>query len=355
MFDLLVAGGGPVGLATALYAERAGLSVAVVEPRAQPVDKACGEGLMPGAVAALAQLGVRPSGRSFHGIRYTDGVNEATAEFRGGSGLGVRRTTLQSSLAAAVAERAIPVMQQLVGHVEQDGTTVHCGDGLSARYLAAADGLHSPTRRLLGLNAPVPADAADRRFGLRRHYSVAPWVDLVEVHWASGLEAYVTPIADDQVGVALLTGRRAPFEEQLQEFPALRDRLGSGDRLTAASRVGAAGNETAIKGAGPLRQRSLSRVRGRVMLVGDAAGYVDALTGEGVAVGLASARVLVDAVIADDPASYERSWLRVSRRYRWLTESLLWARHRTLTQQLIVPAAQRLPWAFGAAVNQLAR
>jgi len=90
------------------------------------------------------------------------------------------------------------------------------------------------------------------------------------------------------------------------------------------------------------------------MLVGDAAGYVDALTGEGIAVGLASARALVDAVVADDPASYERAWWRVTRRYRWLTESLLWAGHRTVTRRLIVPSAQRLPWAFGAAVNQLA-
>ena len=58
MRDLLVAGGGPVGLATALYAARAGLDVAVVEPRDGAIDKACGEGLMPGAVAALADLGV---------------------------------------------------------------------------------------------------------------------------------------------------------------------------------------------------------------------------------------------------------------------------------------------------------
>ncbi len=355
MYDLLVAGGGPVGLATALYADRAGLSVAVVEPRAQPVDKACGEGLMPGAVAALAWLGVHPCGRPFAGIRYTDGVHEATAEFRAGIGLGVRRTTLQSCLAAAVSERGIPVMQQMVGHVEQDGASVRCGDGLSARYLAAADGLHSPIRRLLGLEMPAPADAATRRFGLRRHYSVAPWADLVEVHWAPGLEAYVTPIADDQVGVALLTSRRASFEEQLRGFPTLRSRLGSGDRVTAPSQVGAAGGETVVRGVGPLRQRSRSRVAGRVLLVGDAAGYVDALTGEGIAVGLACAPALVAAVVVDDPASYERSWLSASRRYRWLTESLLWARNGSRRQSLIVPAAQRLPRVFESAVHQLAR
>jgi flavin-dependent dehydrogenase len=92
-----------------------------------------------------------------------------------------------------------------------------------------------------------------------------------------------------------------------------------------------------------------------VLLVGDAAGYVDALTGEGIAVGLASARALVDCVRADEPERYEKLWLRASRRYRWITHSLLFARQRGPIGSLIVPAASRLPRVFGAAVNQLAR
>ena len=68
--DLLVAGAGPAGLATALYAVAAGWSVTVVDPRPSPIDKACGEGLMPGAVAALSALGVPVNGHPFHGIRY---------------------------------------------------------------------------------------------------------------------------------------------------------------------------------------------------------------------------------------------------------------------------------------------
>jgi len=338
VYDLLVAGGGPIGLATALYAERAGLSAAVAEPRRHPVDKACGEGLMPGAVAALRELRVQPTGRPFVGIRYTDGRHSATARFAAGAGLGVRRTTLQSCLASAVADRKIPVITEAVDDVVQDALGVRCGQ-LAARYLAAADGLHSPVRRLLGLDVTAAEPA---RFGLRRHFAVGAWSEYVEVHWAPDIEAYVTPVDDGLVGVALLTSRREPFEAQLERFPALCDRL-------------PAGAVTSTRGAGPLRQRSSARVCGRVLLVGDAAGYVDALTGEGIAVGMASARALVDAVGADDPASYERSWSRVSRRYRWLTESLLWARNRTLTQQLIVPGAERLPRVFAAAVNQLAR
>ena len=60
--DLLIVGGGPGGLATALHARRQGLSVIVAEPRERPIDKACGEGLMPGVLAALTSLGVHPAG-----------------------------------------------------------------------------------------------------------------------------------------------------------------------------------------------------------------------------------------------------------------------------------------------------
>ena len=60
--DVLIAGGGPAGLASAINARQQGLSVIVAEPRDNPIDKACGEGLMPGGLAALAALGVDPGG-----------------------------------------------------------------------------------------------------------------------------------------------------------------------------------------------------------------------------------------------------------------------------------------------------
>ena len=100
--DLIVAGGGPAGLATALYAVRAGLSVTVREPRSGVIDKACGEGLMPGALAALLDLGVDPPGHPLTGIRYVAGERFADASFSGGPGRGVRRTTLHDALRHAV-------------------------------------------------------------------------------------------------------------------------------------------------------------------------------------------------------------------------------------------------------------
>ncbi|MET7305204.1 monooxygenase, partial [Embleya sp. NPDC005575] len=96
------------------------------------------------------------------------------------------------------------------------------------------------------------------------------------------------------------------------------------------------------------------RVAGRVLLVGDAAGYTDALTGEGIALALASARALVAALVAGRPERYEADWRRLSRRHRILTETLLTARARPHTARLIVPTAHRLPAAFGTIVNALA-
>jgi flavin-dependent dehydrogenase len=339
--DLIVVGAGPAGLASALNAVAAGLEVAVFDPRPSPIDKACGEGLMPGAVAELQRLGVSPGGRPFRGIRYLDGRRQAEARFARGSGLGVRRIELQAALIAALAGHGVTVTPTRIGPISQDAHSVTAG-GVTGRYLIAADGLHSPLRRQLRLDMSA---SGPQRWGLRQHYVYAPWTDFVEVHWAADREAYVTPVADHLVGVALLGPTRAPFGEQLRAFPALRARLTEYPDRAA----------TEVRGAGPLRQRTRARVAGRVLLVGDAAGYVDALTGEGIAVSLACARAAVDCIRADDPHRYEERWLTLTRRYRTITETLLWARRRPVLARRITPAASRLPGVFGVLVDQLAR
>jgi flavin-dependent dehydrogenase len=338
--DVLVAGGGPVGLAAAILARDAGLSVVVVEPRQAPVDKACGEGLMPAAVAGLARLGVTPAGRPFAGIRYVGAGRSVESAFRAGPGLGVRRTTLHAALLDRAVAAGVDLRTGTVDHVEQDEDGVTAA-GLRAAWLLAADGLHSTVRRGLGLHGePRPGRP---RYGLRQHFATAPWSQYVEVHWSERAEAYVTPVSDDLVGIAFLTGRDGrPFDAVLDDFPELRARLRGS---TAVTRV---------LGAGPLRQVAVAPRQGRVLLVGDAAGYVDALTGEGVAVGLATARAAVDAVRRRRPQDYPAAWRRVSRRYRWSAAALVAAAGRPAVRRRLVPAAAALPWVFGRAVDHVA-
>jgi flavin-dependent dehydrogenase len=252
--------------------------------------------------------------------------------------LGVRRTDLHAALLARALELGVEQVCGRVDDVVQESDQVHAA-GLRAHWLVAADGLHSPVRRALGLDRST---AGAPRYGQRRHFRVAAWTDLVEVHWSSSAEAYVTPIADEVVGVAALCGQGRRFEDVLTEFPALARRLDGAVALTE------------VRGAGPLRQDAAARRCGRVLLVGDAAGYVDALTGEGIATGLATAAAAVEAVVAGRPQDYEQAWRRATRRYRLLTATLLRASQIPSVRPHIVPAASHLPRAFAGIVDLLA-
>lgn len=337
--QVLIAGGGPVGLAAAIEARLAGLDVVVAEPRTGAIDKACGEGLMPGAVPALARLGVQPRGFPLRGVAYRDGHRDAEHRFVAGNGLGVRRTTLHAALRERAAELGVRTVHTRVDTIVQTAVGVDAA-GFHADWLFGADGLHSHVAREVGLARTAPA--ARRRYGQRRHYRVEPWSDLIEVHWTRAGEIYVTPTADGMVGLAVLARRGVHFDDALAGAPRLAERLAGAEHASA------------LRGAGPFRQRTRARVAGRTLLLGDASGYVDALTGEGIRIGLEQARAAVAAVRTSDPVGYEREWERVTRDFRRLTGALV----RLATSPLrpaIVPLAKAAPAIFDGAVERLAR
>jgi len=300
---------------------------------------------MPPGVAWLRRMAVdldAHSSRPFRGIRYVDGDIAAEAEFLDGPGLGVRRTALSSAMRARATTLGVELREggeaRILGergdHVLLDAS----GRQLAASWVVGADGLHGRTRAALGAAA---RSGPRRRYGMRRHFRVAPWSDLVEVHWAGGVEAYVTPVAADLVGIAFLwsaaPGDRADYTTLLSRFPALGARLGP-----------AAVPVTGVRGGGPFDTRIDPVARGRVLLVGDAAGYLDAITGEGLSLAFASASALVDATLAGDVPAYVRAWGRIRRQHVALTRLLLWIAERPALRRRVVRALERRPRAFRA-------
>ncbi|MGA0567827.1 NAD(P)/FAD-dependent oxidoreductase [Rathayibacter sp. KR2-224] len=349
--QVAIVGGGPIGLACALFAAEAGLDTVVVEPRDAPIEKACGEGLMPGAWRLVSELGVDPPGADIAGVAYVQGAARAEHRFAEGKGRGVARTALHEAIARRAAARGIRViagradtLAQHSNHVTISGPSL---EPLDAGYVIGADGLHSRVRELAGLTGR-PQRASARRFGLRRHYAIAPWSDLIEVHWTRHAELYVTPLGPRLIGVALLGRRGTDLASALADDP----------ELAALLRTDAGGHSRAqlgqVRGAGPLLQRTRSRTAGRVLLVGDASGYVDALTGEGLRVGIAQAKAAVAAAAAGDPGRYEREWVSITRDFRVITGALVGAA-RSPVRRAIVPAAVRLPALYGGIVERLSR
>jgi flavin-dependent dehydrogenase len=359
--DVAIAGGGPAGLAMAIHAARRGLSTIVLERRATPVDKACGEGVMPAGVSELDGLGVlpliSPTDRAvFRGIRYVeeDGT-AAEGRLPHGGGLGIRRTALNLALACKARSEGALLRDHsaVLSHRRFDrGVVLETKAGpVEAQILIAADGLASALRHAEGLDGRQPHR---RRFGLRQHFRRSPWTDFVEVHLSDGAEAYVTPVGPHRVGVAFL------WEEQRLAKPipqSVRQRF-----PTLSQKLAAAELESDTRASGPLARTALSPIADRFALLGDAAGYVDAITGEGVSLALLCAaalgKVLPDALARgatrDSLVPYARAFTRLFRRYSWTTRSVLAVSRRARLRHSLVRFLSTHPAAFEAMLQWFA-
>lgn len=316
--DVFIIGGGPAGLAAAIAARRKGLEVTLADGARPPIDKACGEGLMPDGLAALRSLGVEwdgPPGLSFRGIRFIDRGVSVESAFPEGYALGVRRTVLHSRMVEAAAAAGVRMLWgATVGGMGPDGVWI-AGETVPARWIVGADGFHSRVRRWAGLAVTRPVN---QRFGFRIHFRVAPWSDYMELHWGAGCQIYVTPVSPREVCAALISrNRRLRLDEALAQFPQLAARLAGAPRATTER-----GAVTA--------NRSLPRVyRGNIALIGDASGSVDAITGEGLCLSFRQAIALADSLASGDLAPYQAAHRLLARRPTLMSKLMLTMDRRT--------------------------
>ncbi len=310
--DVFVVGGGPAGLAAAIAARLKGFEVAVADAAHPPIDKACGEGLMPDSLNLFRHLGILPGpdlSFAFRGVRFVADEVSVDASFKNGRGIGIRRLELHRLLVDRARELGVTLLWGTpVSAISREAVMLD-GHAVCKRWVIGADGQNSRVRRWAGLDA---AHRESFRFGFRRHYRVPTWTDCVEVHWGEGCEVYVTPVSAREVGIALLSAdSHARIDSILPSFPELQRRL-AGAAFSSTER----GAVTA--------SRRLQRVfRGRIALIGDASGSVDAITGEGLCLSFKQAIALADALVADDLARYQTEHRRLVRRPAFIERLLL--------------------------------
>lgn len=337
--DVLVVGGGPAGLATAIAARQRGLTVVVADGAIPPIDKSCGEGLMPDGVAALHQLGVTiPEGDAhpFRGIRFlSDGVT-AQASFPRGIAYGIRRIHLHQILLEHAAACGVQMLwQTAVTGLHSEGAMLS-GELLPARWIVGADGSSSRVRKWAQLDRGALGHARKKsRFGFRRHYRVPPWTDFMELYWGRRCQIYVTPVGHQEVCLALVSSSpKFRLDDALGEFPELSTHLKNAEPTS---------NE---RGAVTLTRTPRRVYRGRTVLVGDASGGVDAITGEGLCLAFQQSTILADCLSSGDLARYQKAHHALLRRPAFMARTMMFLANHRAVRKRTMQIFQSSPRAF---------
>jgi flavin-dependent dehydrogenase len=329
--DVTVVGGGPAGAAVAIALGQRGVRVALYEQATSPRLKPCGEGLLPHGVEALRALtGDLPDAPVVRGLRFVVNGYAVASDFSSGTGLVVRRDRFDWWLLERAA--ATPNVDLRLGsRFRPDGE----------RLIVGADGKRSMFHR--GLRAyPAPA----RRVGLSTHaVGLTGLTDYVEVFFHRDGEIYVAPSGGGEAMIAGLFHRHAfrrdGIEHLLHAIPELRERAAHLEFTTP------------VLACSPLSLRVPRVVKPGLMLVGDAAGAPDAITGDGLALALTSALPAAEAIVTGDLASYQATRQRLGQSADRLAALLL--RMSRVNQRAATVLLQRpslVPTLLDVAVNR---
>jgi 2-polyprenyl-6-methoxyphenol hydroxylase-like FAD-dependent oxidoreductase len=348
--DVVVAGGGPAGSTTALLLARAGYDVRVIERARFPRRKVCGEYLNGGAVATLERLGVLPAVRAaalpLRGIRLVaPGAPPVVLPFAQPS-LACARAELDAILLNAAADAGAAIERGRVEDVVRDGARctgvrVRTEDGAlvehAARFVVGADGIGSVVARKLGLTRPARAGA---HYAVGGHYAgFAAFDGLVEMYVGGGAYFALNPLRDERTNVMVVVPR-----ERLAAWSADVDagvggaaaELGRGVRSFAgATRLG---DRVAL---GPLAHAVRAPVAPGALLVGDAAGFLNPFTGQGVFLALTGAEHAATALIAALRGDEVRAFTAYA---RWRASDFAWRRRLCAAVGLLIavpPLARR--------------
>jgi len=309
---VLVIGGGPAGLATAIAARMKGREVTVADGAKPPIDKACGEGLMPTTMSALRALGVplgSEDGQPLRGVCFKDSYSALNANFPGFSGFGIRRTVLHRKMADRAEECGVKLLWNTpVAGLSKEGATVG-GQVIHATWIVGADGVHSRVRRWAGLESRGKQSS---RLAQRQHFRIKPWTNCMEIHWGETAQAYVTPLSSDEVCVSMISrDSRMRLRDISREFPELAGRLHHAEESSTE------------RGAVTVTRRLSQVYKDNVALVGDSSGSVDAITGEGLFLSFHQAIALADALAKGELSEYQQAHRRIASRPRIMGRLLL--------------------------------
>jgi menaquinone-9 beta-reductase len=307
---VLVVGAGPAGSSTAIHLARAGIRVTLIDRATFPREKACAEYCSPGIVDALDELGVLGrlcdrEHRYLPAMRIVARDKEISLDFHGETpskrtALGIKRSILDEELLNVAAAAGATVFEQsrALRPILHDGTVIGATvrhesteTDITSDFVVIADGLNSTLARSLGLHRPITWPF---RLGLVARFSGLPeQVTAGQMHIGQRIYCGMSPISDHEANVSLVVpmgskpaGLRTGefFDHMIRTLPGIDQLLGNAKRITD------------VRGVGPLGKNVQKTSGPGYLLVGDAAGFFDPLTGEGIHRALTGGKLAAEAV-----------------------------------------------------------